>query len=136
MDYFPCYLGCNFTCYYMHIHTHTHTHIYAHTHTVPDGPGKGTVDALNGLRATDYLSRAERLSRCAQPFAWVLFRAPWAPGSLCCKASVCHQMKVLCEEAEEVCVCVCMHVFVCLYRRPKSADVQVLVGWNRDVSSP
>ena len=68
-------------------------------HTVPEGSGKGTLAAVNGLKATEYLRRAERLTPHSQPFSWVLFRPPWAPNHLCYKACVCNQMKQVCNDA-------------------------------------
>ena len=67
--------------------------------TVPEGSGKGTLAAVNGLKATEYLRRAERLTPHSQPFSWVLFRPPWAPNQLCYKACVCNQMKQVCNDA-------------------------------------
>ena len=68
--------------------------------SVPDGVGKGTVDAVNGVKATEYLSRVESLLHRSPPFSWVLFRPPWVPNNLCCKACICHHMKALCTERE------------------------------------
>lgn len=77
---------------------------FYHTHTVPEGSGKGTLGAVNGVKATEYLCRAERLTPHSQPFSWVLFRPPWAPNHLCYKACVCSQMEQLCKNtSSKVC---------------------------------
>lgn len=73
------------------------------TCTVPDGPGKGTLDDFNGVRATECLIQAERLTPHTPPFSWVLFRPPWASNSMCCKTCVCNKMKMHCSGKEEVC---------------------------------
>lgn len=66
---------------------------------VPDGPGKGTPAAINGMRATEYLYKAELHSPNIQPFSWVLIRPPWASNNMCCKACVCYNLKKLCCES-------------------------------------
>lgn len=79
---------------------------------VPCGDGKGTLDAINGIKATEFLIHAEALTTHTQPFAWVLFRPPWTPNSKCCKACVFHHMKRRLDNS--VSVCVLMRERVCL----------------------
>ena len=83
---------------------------------VSDGPGKGTADAVNGIKATDYLCRAERLLWYSQPFSWVLIRPPWASNlQVCCKACVCNKMKERCENAgSEVSSIMVAYLFLCV----------------------
>lgn len=76
---------------------------------VPEGPGKGTLDYFNGIRATEYLIKAERI-RSQQPFAWVLFRPPWAYNNKCCKACVLHHMKNRLENEVSVSLILCSHI--------------------------
>ena len=71
--------------------------------SVPDGPGKGTLKAINGQKAAEYLKKAETLICHKQPFSWVLIRPPFATTCICCKACVCQEMKQHCTTtADEV----------------------------------
>ena len=67
---------------------------------MPEGAGKGTYNAHNGIKATEYLIKAEELTPHIPPFSWVLFRPPWASNNMCCKACVCQRMKDHCEDAD------------------------------------
>ena len=69
---------------------------------VPEGSGKGTYKATNGIRATEHLIRAEQLTPHTPPFSWVLFRPPWASNNMCCKACVCQRMKDHCANVDTV----------------------------------
>ncbi|XP_019855606.1 PREDICTED: cyclin-F-like [Amphimedon queenslandica] len=69
---------------------------YLYSQGVPDGPGKGTINAFNGQKASNYLKRAESLVTHRQPFSWVFIRPPFATTCVCCKACVCHNMKNHC----------------------------------------
>ena len=78
---------------------------------VPDGAGKGTAESQNGKRAAEYLKTVESLVVPGPPFSWVLIRPPLATDCVCCKACVCHKMKLHCTTSSpEVCVCACVHV--------------------------
>jgi F-box protein 1 (cyclin F) len=70
---------------------------YLYCEGVPECAGKGTLDSVNGARATEWLQKAERVSRDVQPFSWVLIRPPWAPHGICCKACVHFKFKELAD---------------------------------------
>ena len=83
---------------------------------VPDGAGKGTAESQNGKKAAEYLKTVESLVVPGPPFSWVLIRPPLATDCVCCKACVCHKMKLHCTTSSpEVRVCVCACVDVCIY---------------------
>ena len=69
---------------------------------MPDGIDKGTLDAYNGIKASECLLHAERLTPYSQPFSWVLFRPPWASNNKCCKACVCYHMKIYAEDVSTI----------------------------------
>ena len=77
-------------------------HYFVYLLIVPDGPGKGTINAFNGQKASSYLKRAESLVTHRQPFSWVFIRPPFASSCVCCKACVCHNMKNHCMSPNKV----------------------------------
>ena len=85
-----------FTAFSAHVHTHTHTHTY----TVPACDGKGSYDSFNGIKATEYLIRAEALCSKTTLFSWVLFRPPWSLEVVSSKMCVFHHMRLACQDAD------------------------------------
>ena len=75
--------------------------------SVPDGPGKGTLKAINGQKAAEYLKKAETLICHKQPFSWVLIRPPFATTCICCKACVCQEMKQHCTTTNDKVCLIC-----------------------------
>lgn len=74
---------------------------YLYSEGVPDGKGKGTLNAVNGWKAAEYLILAESQSVHRQPFSWVLIRPPLVGNCVCCKACVCFRMKQHCDTASD-----------------------------------
>ena len=82
----------------------------AYVYAVPECAGKGTLDSVNGAKATEWLQKAEECSQDVQPFSWVLIRPPWSPHGICCKACVHLKFKELVDSGK-----VRMYTWSCLH---------------------